>query len=1425
MEQTDLDGLPEGIAIVGMDCRFPGSNNIEEFWQGIRDGVEAISFFTPEELVAAGVDPEVVARPDYIRAGAVLRDIDLFDAPFFGYTPLEAEIMDPQQRLFLEASWHALEHAGYDPETYEGLIGVYVGASDKDYPLHVYAHPDIVEALGENLITFSNSCDFISTRVSYKLNLKGPSLTVRTACSSSLVAVHLACQSLLTYQCDMTLAGGITVVPEPNVGYIQQPGGILSPDGHCRTFDAEAQGPVYGDGLGVVVLKRLEDALHDGDTIYAVIKGGAVNNDGSARVGYTAPSVDGQAGVIMTAQALAQVDPSTITYVEAHGTGTALGDPVEVAALTRAFCVHTNKIGYCAIGSVKTNIGHLDHAAGIAGFIKTCLMLHHKMLVPSLNFHRPNPQIDFTHSPFYVNTQLKPWQANDHVRRAGVSAFGIGGTNAHIILEEAPQEKPTSSSHSWYLLTLSARTPALLDEMTENLARHISSHSEQHLADIAYTLQVGRRQFAYRRAFVCSDDASALAALRGKDTSHPFTYVRTEEEKPTVVFLFPGQGAQYAGMAADLYREEPIFRQHLDRCVQLLTEILGEDLLPLLFNRDQRISERLQQPRIAHPALFVFEYALAQLWMAWNVQPGAMLGYGPGEYVAACLAGVFTLEEGLRLATARGRALQYAATGHVLTIEQAASQVRPLLTEGLSLIAVNSATQCVVAGSPAHLISLQNRLTTQGVHSQLHKNSRAFYTDLEEAQLRAFRQEVQSCALRAPTRPFISNLTGTWISAEEATDVEYWMRQLQQTIDFAAGVQTALQQPRALLLEVGPGQTLKHLVQPSTEAAMTQTLLSTLQPGEERVADSAFLQQTLGQLWMAGVAIDWVSVYAHEQRKRVPLPLYPFERLRYWLDLPTQTTAPAQEAPAPQTTAPAQELSATPEYKRPQLSKAYVAPRNAVEETLSATWEKIFHIHPIGVDDDFFELGGQSLLAARLLTLVNSACAIDLPMQSIFEAPTIAALARTIERLRQDIPDETTLETSLPDLEAEAVLDAAITPVGAIPFTPDTTPTSILLSGATGFIGAFLLHDLLEQTQATIYCLIRAASSQAASQRIQQQLEASFLWDERYRSRIIPLLGDLSQPLLGLTYERFTWLAEKIDVIYHNGAWVNFFYPYQTLKRTNVLGTQEILRLACQTRVKPVHYVSSIAVFELDDYGETTVGEDVPPRYNRAFQIPKNGYPQSKWVAERLVRTCQERGLPVAIYRPGTIEGHSKTGVANPTDLFYRLLIASLKFHTAPIINTFMDITAVDYVSKAIVHLSKQTSSYGKAFHLVNPSLVSWQEIVHWLTSFGYQLDMVPFKDWHATLTQIAERSGDTQTLTLVQLFSSDAYEDESFSSHAGFRRQASMYTCQNTLKGLQGTFIVCPTVDAEMFGTYLTYLVDKGLVQPPASDTSGDPL
>jgi len=876
------------VAIIGMSGRFPGAKDIDGFWKNLRNGVESILFFSEQELEAAGVDSASIRAPNYVRAGAILDQADLFDASFFGFTPREAEILDPQHRVFLECAWASLEDAGYVAEAYPGSIGIYAGVGTNTYfLLNLASNRELLETVGGFQAAISNDKDFLTSRVAYKLGLTGPSVTVQSACSTSLVAVHQACQALLNGECEIALAGGVSIVTTGKRGYLYQEGGIFSPDGHCRSFDAQARGTVGGSGVGIVVLKRLANAIQDGDSVHAVIKGSAVNNDGSQRVGFTAPTVRGQAQVIGAALAMAEVEPDSISYVEAHGTATPLGDPIEIAALTQAFRARTSRRAFCALGSVKSNFGHLDAAAGVAGLIKTVLALKHREIPASLHFRQPNPEIDFAASPFYVNDKLSEWVTDGQSRRAGVSSFGLGGANAHVIVEEAATPVPQPGApRSHRLLTLSAKNGEALATMAANLASHLRANQSLDLAEVAFTLQAGRNAFPSRLCLVASEPLEAAELLETLDPSRVFI---GESAVSPVAFMYPGGGSQYPNMGFEIYRSQSAYRQEVDRCAELLRPLLGLDLRSVLYPSENNLEEsrrRLTQTDLALPALFVTEYALTKLWMSWGIRPRALIGHSLGEYVAACVAGVFTLQDALALTVQRGRLLGgIAATGKMLGVVLPESRLARWLKDGLSCAAVNGPNHCVLSGPERLIEDAARRLSECGIQIHHLQIDVAAHSELVEGIVPSLTEFVSALSLSPPQIPFLSNVTGTWIKSEEATDPRYWGRHLRQTVRFADGLrELRTASPECLLLEVGPGQTLTSLARQQERRPEPGSELSSMRHPQDTQSDNAVLLTALGRLWIKGVSVDWPAFWAGQQRRRVPLPTYPFQRQRYWIE-------------------------------------------------------------------------------------------------------------------------------------------------------------------------------------------------------------------------------------------------------------------------------------------------------------------------------------------------------------------------------------------------------------------------------------------------------------------------------------------------------------------------------------------------------------
>ncbi len=993
-ENGSLDGA---IAIIGMAGRFPGANNTDEFWENLYNGVESVKFFKHDELIKMGIDEHLLDNPKYVAADAILDGMDIFDAEFFDYSAREAEIMDPQHRLFLESAWEVLESAGYNSDLYDGRIAVYASANLSGYMIrNLYSNPGLVESLGSFKIMIANGQDFLATKVSYKMNLMGPSVNVNTLCSSSMVAVHYACQSLNNFECDIAMAGGVSFQVSRNEAFFYQEGGIGSADGHCRAFDSKANGTVSGSGLGIVALKRLEDAIADGDYIHAVIKGTGINNDGSSKNSYTAPNVDGQAQCIAEAIEMSGVNPETITYIDAHGTGTNLGDPIEIAALNSAFRAYTDKKGFCAIGSAKTNIGHLVNAGGLVSMIKTTLAMKHRVIPASLNFEEPNPKIDFVNSPFYVNSKLSKWETEGFPLRAGVSSFGIGGTNTHVILEEAPvTESSDDSGRPLQLICLSAKTDTALDKMTQNLSEYLKKNPDQNLADIAFTEAMGRRNFNHRRMVVCSNIADLKCKLENPESEYVKSHFQKHKDRP-VAFIFTGDG-KFLNISKELYNTEMKYKETVDYCAEILITILNTDIRKIIYSNEAPINDATAEKLM----MFVNSYALSKLCVDLGVKPQCMIGDGVGEYVAASLAGVFALEDAL---------LAVASTDEKLP-------------EFLSSININKA-------------------------------------------------EI----------PFVSSLTGKWVEASEAANPDYWIKQRNSSM-FTKGLQEILSDDELILVEIGTGEKLCS----NTEWNNKKTYISAMPSPTGKEGDFEALLNCIGQIWLHGGRVAWNNFYESEKRHRIPLPTYPFERQRYWIEPGVRTeNKKEQEFPVSDkseidekvlaecikgdisisvdldesakkkqiedmlefrekleklcsefegklkisplllkgTEAPnsamngADKLSKRP---RPDLDVPYVEPRNEVEKVIEEHWKKVLGFEKLGIHDDFFELGGHSLIAAAVASDLSKVFNIQIPMTKLLETTTIAAVAEMIETFRWAIQGEGEAAATEEDMEGGTI--------------------------------------------------------------------------------------------------------------------------------------------------------------------------------------------------------------------------------------------------------------------------------------------------------------------------------------------------------------------------------------------------------------------
>jgi amino acid adenylation domain-containing protein len=1029
----------EPIAIVAMAGRFPGAADVEAFWRNLCEGRDSITVFGLDDL-----DPSVSAAdradPAYVPARGVIDGVEQFDAAFFGIGPREAELMDPQHRVFLELAWECLERAGCVPDATSGPVGVFAGMFNASYfQRHVSSHPDLIDKVGAFQVMLNNEKDFIATRVAHKLNLTGPAISVHTACSTSLVAICQAADSLRLGHCDMALAGGITVTCPPRSGYFHQEGAMLSPDGHTRAFDANAKGTVFSDGAAIVLLKRLSDAIADGNQVFAVIRGSAVNNDGGGKASFTAPSSDGQAAVIAMAHDRAQVDPRTISYVETHGTATPVGDPIEIEGLTKAFRRGTHDTGFCRIGSVKSNVGHLVIAAGAAGVIKTAFALSEQRIPATLHFEAPNPAIDFASSPFVVNDAFVGWPSDGAPRRAGVSSFGVGGTNAHVVLEEAPALPMSEPASGPQLLVLSARTSTALARAATQLADHLDTHPGENLADVAWTLATGRKSFAHRVAVVADDGASAATQLRSAEVAAACARGRPARQSD-VVFLFPGQGATYPGMGRGLYGSEPAFRTAFDECADALAPEFGFDLRERAFSDDD---EALLPTAIMQPATFAIEYALARVWLHRGLAPAAMIGHSVGEFVAATLAGVFTLPDALRLVARRGSLMQAQPPGGMLSVRLALEALISRMPADVSLAAENAPGSCVVAGTLDAIARFQAQLEADGIACRALRTSHAFHSPMMEPVVAPFRDEVAALKLSAPMLPLVSTATGDWLDAAGALSPDYWASHLREPVRFASALGKVLDTPSRVLLEVGPRASLSALSR-QHPGVQQHHIAAVATLADSPSAEPASLRLAAGQLWARGVALDPAMFDDRSVRRRMRLPTYPFERQRFWVEAPSATAsnvvallAGAQHASS---------ASIERDAPMPHLVVAGGAPTASRQQApgddrsaglirqLKAMFEDM---SGIGISDsdenaNFIELGLDSLMLTQIASQLQKMFATRITFRQLMGE------CASLERLAAVLAQQQALESEPMSTNAPA---APVVPEVALP-----APTTLALS-------------------------------------------------------------------------------------------------------------------------------------------------------------------------------------------------------------------------------------------------------------------------------------------------------------------------------------------------------------------------------------------
>ncbi|WP_299676646.1 type I polyketide synthase [uncultured Dokdonia sp.] len=988
------------IAIIGVSGKYPKSENLNEFWNHLVNGEELTHFYTDDELRAVGVSEENLANPHLVKAQSFIEDPNSFDYSFFGYTKQEAMAMDPQIRMMHEQVWLALEDASYNPKVYKDKIGLFLSAADninwRAYTL--IANNDNVNSFFLNQISNKN---FISTLISYNLNLRGPSYYIDTACSSSLVGVHQACRSLLMRECSMALAGGVRIYSKPYQGHFYQEGMTNSKDGHCKAFDKDSSGIVSGEGVGVAVLKRLEDAIRDNDQIYAVIRSSVVNNDGNRKVGYTAPSINGQYECIKQAHLIADVTPESISYVEAHGTGTKLGDPIEVEALNKSFGY--NSAHECALGSVKTNMGHLDAAAGITGLIKTTLALKHKILPPSLHFETPNPEINFQSGPFKVQTETAKWTSKDNAPlRAGVSSFGIGGNNAHVILQEAPVKDKTVQDNSYQLLRFSAQSSGSLNAYQEKLTSYLENTKGNNLRDIAYSLQVGRNQFKYNRFLVSNSRENALEIL--KDPQSESIYSGKLTSKRNIVFMCTGSGAQYLHMGKDLYENEPYFKELMDEGFGIIKEVTGADIASVMYATHPNPAIDINKNEYTQPIVFVFEYALAKLMMKWGVTPDKLIGHSTGEYVAACLSGVFSFETGLQLVIKRASLMNETPKGSMLSVSLSEEQIKPYLNKNLSVAVVNSPESCVLSGTESAIDILIEVFEKEEISCSKLRISLGGHSFLMDSVLDKFTKELDKVTFSEPKIPFVSNLTGQLITSEEAMSSKYWTDHLRNTVRFSDGITTLLQDTNTLFIEVGPGNTLTTLFQQQEHAPNANNVaVNLVRHPKQEINDQEYILKKIGELWLNGVDINWEEYYTSQKPYRVSLPGYvfnktklpvkvnPFELLDFSMSETTSSTGGFIDS-FDDSEAFEEDL----DDENAVLVK-YVTPSTPTEEKLVEMWQTFFSKDRIGILDSFFALGGNSLKGVTMLKLIQKTFEIDIKIKDFYQKSTIKELAAEID--------------------------------------------------------------------------------------------------------------------------------------------------------------------------------------------------------------------------------------------------------------------------------------------------------------------------------------------------------------------------------------------------------------------------------------------
>jgi phthiocerol/phenolphthiocerol synthesis type-I polyketide synthase E len=1005
-QHDNQDQLPEelAVAVIGMSGVFPGASDVKAFWQNLASGTESITTFEKQQLLDKGVDSDLLDNASYVKAASFIEDVEWFDADFFDMTPREAEITDPQHRVLLECAHEALENAGYVGENYDGAIAVYAGVGLNTYLLsNIMPNTQLLQSMGMHQLLLGNDKCYATSRIAYKLNLKGACISLDTACSSSLVSIITAYKSLIAYDCDMALAGGAKVNSQ-DVGYLYEPGSINSPDGHCRSFDAEANGTVFGSGAGMVLLKRLEDAVEDKDNILGIIRGGAINNDGADKVGFTAPGVNGQRNVIEQALMFSEVPADSISYVEAHGTGTRLGDPVELSALSEAFEGAENQS--CYIGSSKSNIGHLESAAGVTGLIKVLSSLQHELLPPSLNFNNPNPNIDFANSPFKVVDKATAWPRTGTARRACVSSFGLGGTNAHLVVEESPIREIDNSQTS-ELMVISTKCTTALNQAKQRINAAMQADDAPLLKDAAYTLAVGRKKYDQR--------SFAVASSSGQ----PMTFapaINAEQPVQNVAWVVPGQGNQHLGMSRHLYNRFEIFKTTVDDCCDILAGLGNSSLKGLLLadQPDEHLSEQLNNTVNAQPAIFVHAYAMAKQLQAWGLEPDLMLGHSIGEYVVACLAQALTLKDALRLVHTRGQLMSKVEPGSMAVVLSTLAEVNTIINNTtLDIAAINGPRSIVVSGENAQIDQLLQSAKDSGIDARKLVTSHAFHSHMMQPVLSEFKAVVSQLTFAPLQKSYVSSATGKLATDEQISNPDYWVNHLRQAVQFADAVKTLVSEGVDCVMDLGPSTSASMLVRDNVGVQKTVAIINCAANVKQQTPADEVLLAAVGQLWCHGLNIDWSLLYQGRDCYRAALPGYPLQKQRLWIDPVIVDPTSADHAQVQSV------VSAAIEQARNDESQDFEgAPRNDMEQMIAAIWQELLGLEQITVSDNFFTLGGQSLLATRVMSSIYEQTNIELDVSVIFDAPTIEGLSLALMEQQMLSSDDAELEQLLAQMEA-----------------------------------------------------------------------------------------------------------------------------------------------------------------------------------------------------------------------------------------------------------------------------------------------------------------------------------------------------------------------------------------------------------------------